>query len=143
MSANAYAQEFASLRGDLLYSNFGFAIPEYVLIRRMGRMSISIGRRLGEIYDKVQRFVVARRLGLSDEQATGEYGPNDLRLDIRVPIDLLNADDEEQVRPVTERHLPDLDLTGGLAIEVRYNFNPQQQRSAVQRRQLPAFEGHY
>ena len=124
MSANAYAQELASLRGDLLYSNFGFAIPEYVLIRLMGRMSISIGRRLGEIYDKVQRFVVARRLGLSDEQATGEYGPNNLRLDIRVPMDPLNADDEEHVRTVTARHLPDLDLTGGLAIEVRYNFNP-------------------
>jgi hypothetical protein len=114
----------ASLQGDVLYRSFGFAIPEYVLIRLMGRMSISIGRRIGEIYDKVQRFVVARRLGLTDDQATGEYGPSNLRLDIRIPLNLLSAPNKKHVLAVTRRHIPALTVTGGLAIEVRYNFNP-------------------
>lgn len=48
-----FNNELSLLQSDPVYSKFGFAIPEYVLVRLMGRFSISIGRRLGEIYDKV------------------------------------------------------------------------------------------
>jgi hypothetical protein len=58
----SYAEELLLLRGDSLYEQFGLAIPEYVFIRLMGRMSISFGRRLGEIYDKVPRYRRRRSL---------------------------------------------------------------------------------
>jgi hypothetical protein len=120
----SYAKELAALRGDQLYEQFGFAIPEYVLIRFMGRMSISVGRRLGEIYDKVPRAVAAARFNIGEGDATGEYGDDDLRLDMRIPMSLLSEDDRQHVLSTVETHLPGTAVTGGLAIEIRYNFNP-------------------
>jgi hypothetical protein len=61
----SYQHELSLLKGDKIYEQFGFAIPEYVLIRLMGRMSVSVGRRLGEIYDTVPRFVAAARFNPS------------------------------------------------------------------------------
>jgi hypothetical protein len=42
----AFADELSALSGDELYTNFGLASPEYAIIRLMGRMSVSFGRRL-------------------------------------------------------------------------------------------------
>jgi len=50
-SLASFQHELSRFRGDPVYSRFTFDRPEYVLIRFMGRVSISIGRRLGEIYD--------------------------------------------------------------------------------------------
>jgi hypothetical protein len=49
-------KELIALTNDPVYSKFHLATADYVLIRLMGRMSISIGRRLGEIYDKLPRI---------------------------------------------------------------------------------------
>jgi len=46
LADSAFEEELVKLRRDPVYSAFGLAIPEYALIRLMGRLSISIGRRL-------------------------------------------------------------------------------------------------
>ena len=55
-SKGNFDSELASLSSDPVYPKFHFHSAAYVNIRFMGRMSISIGRRLGEIYDKVPRL---------------------------------------------------------------------------------------
>jgi hypothetical protein len=120
----SYAEELSLLRSDPLYDQFGLAIPEYVFIRLMGRMSISFGRRLGEIYDKMPRFVAAARFGLSEEEATGVYGEEDLRLDMRIPYDKLSKPNKKHVLATVGKFLPKVKVTAGLGIEIRYNFNP-------------------
>ena len=74
-SQNNYERELHALEGDPIYSKFAFDNPEYVLVRLIGRMSISIGRRLGEIYDKIPRFVAAARFGLRPEQVAPTLEP--------------------------------------------------------------------
>jgi hypothetical protein len=123
-SAESYANELSALKGDPVYLKFGFATPEYTLIRLMGRMSISIGRRLGEIYDKVPRFVAVARFGLAEKDATGEYGDDDLRLDMRIPYDKLSAEDQKHLLATVEKYIPGTKVTSGLGVEIRYNFNP-------------------
>lgn len=120
----SYQNELTLLKGDELYSQFGLAIPEYVCVRFMGRMSISFGRRLGEIYDKVPRSVAAARFNLAEADATGEYGDDDLRLDMRIPMDKLSEVDKKHVLAMVEKFLPGTVVTNGLGIEIRYNFNP-------------------
>lgn len=50
-------------------------------------MSVSVGRRLDEIYDKIPRFVAAARFDLSPEQVAEKF--HDLELDIGLRFALL------------------------------------------------------
>lgn len=120
----SYEAELGSLVSDPVYSKFHLGTPEYVLVRLVGRMSISIGRRLGEIYDKLPRFMVQARFGLTREQIAPQMGGR-LELDICVPLAALSPDDKTDVRRAAKEHLKsDLDGYSGLGIEIRYNFNP-------------------
>jgi len=105
-----------------VYEKFAFNRAEYVLIRFMGRISISIGRRLGEIYDKVPRFAAAARFGLQPEQIAPKLAG--LELDIGLKFSGLSKADQQHVVDVYKKHMAaDLD-TPGIGIEIRYNFNP-------------------
>lgn len=125
-SKEAYDRELAALAGDGVYSMFCFDNPTYVLIRLMGRMSISIGRRLGEIYDKIPRFVVQARFGLTAD----EVGPkihDELNLDIGIPYSSrrLSEEDRKHIITCANKYLGvDTSQRSGLGIEIRYNFNP-------------------
>lgn len=121
-SKESYIRELQALTGDPVYRAFGFAKPEYVLVRLIGRVSISIGRRLGEIYDKMLRFVVQTRFGLAPADVSPNIGG--LFLDIQIPYAKLSEADQKHVRRTVQRHLPGIHKGVGLGIEVRYNFNP-------------------
>lgn len=119
----SFEKELGDLSGDPVYEKFGFNIPEYVLIRFMGRASISIGRRLGEIYDTVPRSVAAARFGLRVDDVKLTLG--NLKLDIGLRFSLLQAADVSAARDVLGRFGVKADeSTQGIAIEIRYNFNP-------------------
>lgn len=117
----AFEKALKDLEGDAVYKDFHFASPEYVLVRLMGRMSISIGRRLGEIYDKIPRFVVQARYNLKPEDVAPKFGK--LELDIQIPLKKISDEDKEHVRNLTEKVSLPL-AENGLGIEIRYNFNP-------------------
>lgn len=123
LSQSSFEKEIKSLKNDPVYSSFGLATAEYALIRLMGRMSISIGRRLGEIYDKIPRFVTQARFGLDAKTVAPKIGGN-LELDVCIPLSRLSEEDRQHVTEVTQRHLSGANLKDGLAIEIRYNFNP-------------------
>lgn len=120
-SKKNYEKELNSLIGDSLYSKFYFASPEYVLIRFMGRISISIGRRLGEIYDKIPRIITALRYNIDPDKIAPVI--KGLELDIGIKLaDLANQDSifvKETVRKYTGTS-----MSKGIGIEIRYNFNP-------------------
>lgn len=123
-SANAHA-ELAALESDKVYSEFGLASNGYVLIRLMGRMSISIGRRLGELYDNLPKFVAAARFGLEPADVSARI--SGLNLDVCVPFGKLSRDDivlakRAVVDALNLNAFPD--EASGLGIEIRYNFNP-------------------
>ena len=120
-AADSYASEFESLRGDPVYRQFSFDRPEYVLIRLMGRMSISIGRRLGEIYDKLPRMAAAARFDLRMEQVVQKL--SGLELDITLRSEDLRQTDRIHIDHLLASRLG-VDNSSGLAIEIRYNFNP-------------------
>lgn len=83
-------------------------------------LSISVGRRLGEIYDKVPRFVAAARFGLGASQIAEVF--DGLELDIALRCNLLSNDDHAHVQGIISKMsgAP----FGGIGIEIRYNFNP-------------------
>jgi hypothetical protein len=112
--------EVASLQSDKVYHDLGFDTPEYALVRLVGRMSISVGRRLGEIYDKVPRFVAAARFGLQPGQIAEVF--DGLELDIALRSELLNEDDQEHIAKIISQI--SRERFSGLGIEIRYNFNP-------------------
>lgn len=117
----SYDEELAKLAGDPVYAKFAFDCPEYVLVRLMGRMSISVGRRLGEIYDKLPRFVASARFDVSPEQVAEKF--NGLELDIGLRYSLLSESDRKHLSEVLRNY----GATGeedGVGIEIRYNFNP-------------------
>jgi hypothetical protein len=118
------ARMLAELEADDVYASFGFASHGYVLIRLMGRMSISIGRRLGELYDNLPKFVAAARFDLQTSDVAAKI--NGLNLDVCIPFALLSEDDQALARRVTAAattvEIPD--QVAGLGIEIRYNFNP-------------------
>jgi hypothetical protein len=123
LSASAFQAEIESLRTDPLYSAFGLATPEYALVRVMGRLSISIGRRLGEIYDKIPRFVTQARFNLTALEVAPKVDGT-LELDVCVPLSRLTAEDRERVKNVMVHHVYSATKFTGVAIEIRYNFNP-------------------
>lgn len=116
-----FESELAGLAGDPVYHKFAFDCPEYVVVRLMGRMSISVGRRLGEIYDKVPRFVASARFDIAPEQVAEKF--NGLELDIGLRYDLLADEDKAHVAEVLERYGAPKEAAG-VGIEIRYNFNP-------------------
>jgi hypothetical protein len=121
-SQENFERELLALKGDPVYSKFAFDSPEYVLIRLIGRMSISIGRRLGEIYDKIPRLVAAARFGLTPTQVAPTLV--NLELDIALRFSLLKPSDIEHVQKTLSAHFGVLEQSQGLGIEIRYNFNP-------------------
>ena len=121
-SEESFKTEISQLQNDPVYSKFGFAIPEYVLVRLMGRFSISIGRRLGEIYDKVPRFITAARFDLLPEEIAPVF--EGLHLDIGIPYRSLSREDKQHLNSAFKSVFPKSKLRNGLGIEIRYNFNP-------------------
>lgn len=121
-SEDNYKKELAALEGDPVYGKFSFSIAEYVLIRFMGRISISVGRRLGEIYDKVPRFAAAARFNLTPAQIAPKMGG--LELDIALLFSQLNAADIEHLISTYNKFFGTGLETIGVGIEIRYNFNP-------------------
>jgi hypothetical protein len=119
---DGFSEELQKLQQDELYSKWSLDSPMYVLIRLMGRMSISLGRRLGEIYDKIPRIVVAARFGLSPEEVSPTI--EDLNHDIVINKSRLNRTDQASVKRVLETHFAGSEFDQGLGIEIRYNFNP-------------------
>jgi len=120
-SEQSFNTELKALEGYPVYRNFCFANAQYVLIRLMGRMSISIGRRLGEIYDKLPRLAVQARFNLTHEDVAPKF--DGLELDIRIPINKLSKGDKDHLFDTVSKY----DLTtdsNGIGIEIRYNFNP-------------------
>lgn len=122
-SQEAFERELQDLKRDPVYASFGFATAEYVLIRLMGRISISIGRRLGEVYDKIPRLITQARFGLSDEQVAPKIADK-LELDVCIPKHSLSKGDAAHVAVVAREFLRSKTLQNGLGIEIRYNFNP-------------------
>lgn len=121
-SKENFDNELASLQTDPVYEKFAFNRAEYVLIRFMGRISISVGRRLGEIYDKVPRFAAAARFNLTPEQIAPKL--DGLELDIGLKFSELSLADQEHSASTFKKYTgADLDVSG-LGIEIRYNFNP-------------------
>jgi hypothetical protein len=117
-----YDKELAALQGDPVYEKFCFASPEYVLIRFMGRMSISIGRRLGEIYDKIPRLLASARFGLPLEEISPKI--NKLELDIGLNFSRLKQSDLLHTQNTIASYFQHTGNYQGLGIEIRYNFNP-------------------
>jgi hypothetical protein len=121
-SEENFLRELQMLQNDPVYSSFAFASPEYLLIRLMGRISISIGRRLGEIYDKIPRIAASARFGLSAIQVAPLL--EKLELDVALNFAYLSNADVEHIRQVVRHYLSSVQLDSGVGIEVRYNFNP-------------------
>lgn len=123
LSEDAFRAEIANLVKDPVYSAFGLDSAEYALVRMMGRLSISIGRRLGEIYDKIPRYVTQARFGLQAHDVAPKVDGK-LELDVCVPLDRISTQDREHVLEAVRAHLPEAQGYSGVAIEIRYNFNP-------------------
>lgn len=121
-SAENFEAELAALNSDPIYPKFHFNSPDYVNIRLMGRMSISIGRRLGEIYDKVPRLLAAARYKLTPKQVAPKFGK--LELDIGLVFSQISAADKAFIQATCAKHLGIQPQGNGLGIEIRYNFNP-------------------
>lgn len=122
-SKESFDAELASLASDDLYRSFGLAVPEYVLIRLMGRVSISVGRRLGELYDNLPKFVAAARFNLSTDQVAARIAG--LNLDVCIPFAHLQPGQiDSVVQAVSSALAVDVKKKAGLGIEIRYNFNP-------------------
>lgn len=119
-----FNEELRLLNSDPLYPKFNFATADYVNIRFIGRMSISIGRRLGEIYDKVPRFLVGARFNLAPSVVAPVI--DGLELDICLEFARLSQSDQLSVFAELAKIYPGHNFAGyrGLGIEIRYNFNP-------------------
>jgi hypothetical protein len=119
---SSFEKELSQLSGDPIYPKFGLNSADYVLVRFMGRVSISIGRRLGEIYDKIPRLVAAARFNLTREQVAPSIG--NLKLDIGLKYSNLDDDDRHLIVRILEKHFENVTGRKGVGIEIRYNFNP-------------------
>lgn len=119
-SVSAFETELKALGNDPVYQRFGLDCPDYVLVRLIGRMSISVGRRLGEIYDKMPRFVAAARFNLSPQQVAEVF--DGLELDIALRTNYLGEADQKFIKALIAQVDPG--EYDGIGIEIRYNFNP-------------------
>lgn len=133
----AYDAELKGLTSDPVYSKFHLASAEYILIRLMGRMSVSIGRRLGELYDKIPRLAAQARYGLEREKVVVKF--DGLELDVGLALGDLSSKDVTHLSSTCKKHLGlDLKKYKGLAIEIRYNFNPNDSARLRKDKQLAA-----
>lgn len=143
--AEGHDAEMASLASDPVYSRFHLNSSQYVFIRLMGRMSISIGRRLGELYDKIPRIAAQARYGLRQNQVVIKFGI--LELDVGLTLADLSPVDQQYLTSVCAAHAGvDIRAYRGLAIEIRYNFNPNDSsrlRKDVDLAELLRGEGYY
>ena len=121
-SQKSFESELASLKGDPLYPKFNFDTPDYVNIRFMGRVSISIGRRLGEIYDKIPRRLAIEKYRITQMQVAPKF--DGLELDVCLRFSELKSDDAQYIASVCKKHIKEDITSDGIGIEVRYNFNP-------------------
>lgn len=121
-SQKNYENELNSLKGDPLYPKFNFDTPDYVNIRFMGRVSISIGRRLGEIYDKIPRRLAMEKYGLTQSQVAPKF--DGLELDVGLRYTELKSADAQFISSVCKKHINENITSDGIGIEIRYNFNP-------------------
>lgn len=121
-SKESYDNELELLEGDPLYPKFNLDTPDYVNIRFMGRVSISIGRRLGEIYDKIPRRLAIEKYGLTPQQVSPKLG--NLELDVGLRFSELSDVDTAFVSNICTRYLNEIIQADGIGIEIRYNFNP-------------------
>jgi len=120
-SKDNFENELRDLKSDPIYADFHFDSPEYVLIRFMGRMSISIGRRLGEIYDKIPRFAASAKFDLKPEQVAPKI--KGLELDIGILSKDISKSNKAHLNKVCAKFINEK-INGGVGIEIRYNFNP-------------------
>ncbi|MCG1395184.1 hypothetical protein K4P68_04240 [Staphylococcus epidermidis] len=120
-SKDNFETEINKLKNDEVYEQMGFANKQYVAIRLMGRMSISIGRRLGEIYDKIPRFAAKARFDLDDIDIAPTY--NNLELDVQIPFKKVNIKDQKHISNTLKKYNIK-SSNNGIGIEIRYNFNP-------------------
>lgn len=119
----SYERELQSLKQDSVYPKFSFDRPEYVLIRLMGRISISVGRRLGEIYDKIPRILASVRYGLDPSDVAPVL--DGLELDIGLRFSLISKEYQKSIKEITEQYIKtSVEKRKGVGIEIRYNFNP-------------------
>ena len=88
----------------------------------MGRMSISIGRRLGEIYDKIPRFVAAARFNIPEEAVAPMM--ENLELDIGLRFAQVSPPDAQHIKEIIQKFTGKPAIGDGIGIEIRYNFNP-------------------
>ena len=121
-SQESFEKELERLKSDSVYPKFSFDRPEYVLIRFMGRVSISIGRRLGEICDKVPRILAGIKYDLESSEIAPVF--DGLELDIGLRENLLKKKDFEEIKDVCNRFFSKEIVGSGIGIEIRYNFNP-------------------
>ncbi len=121
-SAQGYSKEIQDLAGDSLYPKFALDCPEYALVRLMGRMSVSIGRRLGEIYDKIPRFVAAAKFNIPEDAVAPMI--KNLELDIGLRFSQVSEADAEHIKKVIQRFTGQAATGDGVGVEIRYNFNP-------------------
>ena len=118
---SSFERELSELSSDPVYPKFGLDCPEYALVRLTGRMSISIGRRLGEIYDKLPRQIACDRFGLEPEQIAEIFAG--LELDLGLRYEFLSSRDAKHIAR-TIAHCGGNGREAGVGIEIRYNFNP-------------------
>lgn len=121
-SLDSYNSEQDLLSSDPIYNQFYLNSPEYVNIRLMGRVSISIGRRIGEIYDKVPRMLAINKYGIQSVDVTPKIGG--LELDVCLRFSQLSQEDIKYLSDIHKKYLNEDINTDGFGIEIRYNFNP-------------------
>lgn len=121
-SENSFIKEINSPKSDPIYPKFHLASQEYALIRLMGRISVSIGRRLGEIYDKLPRIIAQSVFKIPSDQIAPKMGGK-LELDTCLPFKCLSNEDKKHVQKVVKKYT-NKQYEKGVGIEIRYNFNP-------------------
>jgi len=122
-SKSSFESEIEALKNDSLYPKFAMATGEYVLIRFMGRMSISIGRRIGEIYDKIPRLIAQKVFDIPTDRIAPKMGGK-LELDTCLPFDIISDHGRNHIAEVVKKYIKTSPAKNGIGIEIRYNFNP-------------------
>jgi len=117
-----FEKELLDLKSDTLYPVFSLDTPQYATIRIMGRLSISIGRRLGELYDKIPRLLAMYQYDLTKSQVAPKY--NGLELDICLSSLDIKCGKFKNIIEIYNSFFTSPMAKNGLGIEVRYNFNP-------------------
>jgi hypothetical protein len=119
-SEKSFVKEINSLKSDPIYPKFHLASQEYALIRLMGRISVSIGRRLGEIYDKLPRMIAQSVFKIPLTKIAPKMGGK-LELDTCLPFDCLSGGDKKHVQKIVKKYT-NKQYEKGVGIEVRICF---------------------